>query len=94
MFRLTLYYQYYFEFFVDGNSVHRVENKNPRQFENVTVWAATTRSNQGLAIAPSRKGSIADANFRHLQCHEKYNGILTGCNGIPVKGDIFTPKYK
>ena len=68
---------------MDGKSVWKVENKKPRQFENVTVWAATTRS----------KGSIADAKIRSLQCYESDEQI-TGCNGIPVKGDIFTPKYK
>ena len=72
---------------MDGKSVHKVENKSPRQFENVTVWAATTRSNQGLAIARSRKGSIADAKIWNLQCYESHHKDeqITGCNGILVK---------
>ena len=39
----TVIFQYYFELRLDGVRKWRLENRNPRSFSNVKVWAARCR---------------------------------------------------
>ena len=54
-------FQFFSEIKLDGESVVRIENENPRQFRNVGVWAAKTQNN-----FPPAKAFIGNLEYGNL----------------------------
>ena len=59
-------FQFYSEIKLDGESVVRIENENPRQFRNVGVWAAKTQNN-----FPPAKAFIGNLEYGNLGVYTK-----------------------
>ena len=54
-------FQFFSEIKLDGESIGRIENENPRQFRNVGVWAAKTQNN-----FPPAKAFIGNLEYGNL----------------------------
>ena len=53
-------FQCFFEIWVDGKVKAKVENKNPRKFNNVTLWAARS---QDINLYPPSDAVIRSLSY-------------------------------